>query len=66
MYITNPKSISKDKIYYCNGIISEWLIYQRHLPLLCRDGRLYGFMRTSNLEKALKELPFWLKITKVF
>lgn len=66
MYITNPESIPKNKIYFCNGIISEWLIYQKKLPLLCKNGRQFGFMKTDALEKALKELPFWLKVTKIF
>jgi hypothetical protein len=66
MYITNPEVISEDKIFYCNGIMSEYLIYQKHLPLFCKNGRKFGFAKTEELEKALREIPFWLKCTKVF
>jgi hypothetical protein len=66
VYITNPEVIDKNKIYFCNGIIGEFLIYQKNLPLFCKKGRLFGFSKTDALEKALKELPFWLKCTKVF
>jgi hypothetical protein len=66
MYITNPEVVSEDKIYWCNGVISEWLIFQKHLPLLSKKGRCFGFAKTEKLAEALKDLPFWLKIAKKF
>ena len=66
MYILNPDTLAGDKIYFCNGIIGEYLIYTKHFPLFCKKGRLFGFARTKELEDVLRELPFWLKITKIF
>ena len=66
MYILNPDALSQDKIYYCNGIIANWLIYTKHLPLLCKKDRKFGFAITNSLKEAILELPFWLKINKCF
>lgn len=66
MYITNPDELAGDKIYWCNGLIAEWLIFEKHFPLLCRQGRLSGFAKTKELEEILKSLPFWLRVTKIF
>jgi len=64
MYILNPEVLSEDKIYYCNGLVSAWLIEQKRLPLFCKKGRMFGFARTELLKKAIKEIPFWLKLSK--
>ena len=66
MYITNPESISENKVYYCNGVISEWLIYDKNFPLLCKKGREFGFAKTDVLQEALEKMPFWLRIAKKF
>lgn len=66
MYILNSDKIPNDKIYWCNGIVSNWLIYTKHLPLLCKKDRKFGFSITNELKKAVLELPFWLKISKCF
>lgn len=65
MYITNPESIPKEKIYFCNGLIGNWLI-QNGIPLFTRQGKMLGFAKTPMLETALKKLPFWFKISKIF
>jgi hypothetical protein len=66
VYITNPEEFGKEKIYWCNGVVGEYLIYEKHLPLLCKDGRCFGFAETDALKLALEQLPFWLKIVKKF
>jgi hypothetical protein len=66
MYIVNPKKLKKETIYWCNGLTANWLIYEHHFPLLCKEERCFGFAKTEKLEEVLKELPFWLKITKKF
>ena len=66
MYVLNSDAIPKDKIYFCNGLIAEFLLYQKHLPLLCKKERMFGFAITENLEKAIKDIPWWLKISKCF
>ena len=66
MYILNPDSIPKEKIYWCNGIISNYLIFTKHFPLLTKKGRMFGFAITNLLEDVVRELPFYLKVTKCF
>ena len=67
MYIINGKEWDENKIYRCNGIISNWLIYEKHLPLFSQDKatRSYYFARTEALENALKEMPFFYNIAKI-
>jgi hypothetical protein len=66
MYVLNPEVISESKIFYCNGIIANWLMFEKSFPLLCRKGRLFGFMKTDVLNEILNGLPFWLRVSKVF
>jgi len=66
MYITNPEEFGKEKVYWCNKILGEYLIYKIHLPLLCKDGNNFGFAKTQSLEEVLEKLPFWLKVAKRF
>jgi hypothetical protein len=66
MYVLNSDSIPKDRIYWCNGIIANWLIYFKHFPLLTKKGRIFGFAKTILLEDEIKKLPFYLKVTKCF
>jgi hypothetical protein len=66
VYVINPEALPKDDVFWCNGILGEWLIFEKHFPLFCRKGRHFGFAKTKELEDVLKELPLWLKCTKVF
>jgi hypothetical protein len=65
VYITNPDKLPQDKIYWCNGIVAEWLIYEKHFPLLSKDGRRFGFAKTEKLENVLKDLPIWLRVVTI-
>lgn len=67
MYVTNPEAIDKNKLYECNGIIANYLIYERNIPLFSRDkseGK-YFFVKTEALLKAIEELPFYYRIVKI-
>lgn len=67
MYVTNPESIDKNKLYECNGIIANYLIYERNIPLFSRDksqGKWY-FAKTDALLKALEEMPFYCNLSKI-
>jgi hypothetical protein len=66
MYILNSEVLSEDKIYWCNGIIANFLIYSKHIPLLTKKGRMFGFVQTKLLEDAIGELPFYMKVMKCF
>ena len=63
MYVVNPEVIDESKLYHCNGIIANFLIYEQHMPLFgrCPKGGYY-FARNEKLEKVLKNLPMWMKI----
>ena len=66
MYLMNPEVIPKEKIFYCNGILANYLIYTCNFPLFAKKGREYGFARTEALEEILEKLPFWLRVTRCF
>jgi hypothetical protein len=67
MYVTNPQAIDKSKLYVCNGIIANYLIYEKHLPLFSHDksdGKWY-FAKTELLNKAIEEMPFYYNLSKI-
>lgn len=67
MYIVNPEILDESKYFVCNGVIAEYLIYEKHLPLFSRKkemGKWY-FAKTDALLKAIDEMPFWLNLSKI-
>lgn len=62
--ILNPESLNQNKIYWCNGIVADYLI-KKGISLLCKKGRAFGFAKTKDLEKALDKMPIWLRISKI-
>lgn len=62
MYVVNPETI-KNK-YKCYKIVAEYLMHTCNIPLLCKLDNTYYFMDTSELEEALKTIPFWIKVCK--
>jgi hypothetical protein len=68
MYIINATEIlPESKIYRCKSrLIAEYLIYQKSIPLLSKNGKDWIFTRNDVLEEVLKNLPFWLKVTCKF
>jgi hypothetical protein len=65
MYIRNFNELPPHKIYWCNGLISNWLL-EKGFPLLCKDGRKFGFAKTELLEEILLNIPFYLKVSMIF
>lgn len=65
MYVLNPTTIDEKRLYECNGVIANWLIYEKHFPLFGRrkDGK-FLFANTEELKKALDSIPFYMNITK--
>ena len=66
MYVTNVEAIDKNKLYECNGIVGNYLIYEKHLPLFARDKSVgkYFFVKTEALLKAVEEFSFYYSIVK--
>lgn len=67
MYVTNVEAIDKNKLYECNGIVGNYLIYEKNLPLFSRDkseGKWY-FVKTDALLKAIEEMPYYYNISKI-
>jgi len=64
MYVVNIKDIDKNKLYKCKKSLGEWLIYKKSMSPFGRsdDDKYFYFARTKNLEKALKEIPFLLRV----
>ena len=60
----NPDFI-KSK-YKCNKIMADYLVYDRHLPILGLVGKDYYFSDTPSLQEILQSIPLWLKIAKLF
>jgi hypothetical protein len=66
MYVLNPEIALEKRIYWVNGIIAEWLIETKKIPILCKKDRLFGFAKTEELNRAILDMPFWLKLSKIF
>lgn len=67
MYIVNPNLLNQEKLYVCNGIIANWLMTQKSIPLLSKtDSGEFIFAKTDLLKEVLQELPFYLNITRFF
>lgn len=50
------------KKYRCKKPVANWLVYKKHLPVFSFEGEYYIFIKTAEFEKAIKELPFYLRI----
>ena len=51
--------------YKCNKIMADYLVYNKHLPVLGLVGKKYYFYDTPLLQETLQNLPLWLKIAKL-
>jgi len=65
-YIKNPETIPRERKYGCNKTVANWLIYKRGLPLLGKDGKIWYFAKTKELDCALEEFPLWLSVASKF
>lgn len=57
MYISN---IDKSKLFKCNNVVYSYL--KTKVPLLSSDPEYYYFAKTEELDEALKNAPFWIKV----
>ena len=62
MFISNLKTDDK-KYYKCGVIIGNYLI-KNGFPLLSKDKNMIVFAKTAKLQRAIKEMPFYLQIIK--
>ena len=70
MYITNPENIPKSAIPV-NGLIANYLMNEKKVPLLSKKKfdsgeTIYYFADTFTVNLHLKELPFWMKLTRFY
>lgn len=68
MYVVNPEEIDVSKLYLCNGVIANWLIYEKHFSPFGQNENKTGwyFAKTEKLDEALKELPMYYRVMKIF
>lgn len=52
--------------FKCKKILARYLLYVANIPLLFVDDNFYYFVNNQTLKDALKELPFYLKILRIF
>ena len=62
MYVTNPEVIDKSKLYECNGIVGNYLIYEKHMSLFSRSEGKWYFVKTEALLKAIEEMPLYQRV----
>ena len=62
MYVTNPESVNQDRLFRCNWVMAQWLIYKKHISLFGRNNDIWYFAKTDALEEALKDKTFILSI----
>lgn len=62
MYVVNPETIASEKLYKCKRRMGEWLLYTKDIPVFGKDkdNKHWFFAKTEELEKALKDKPFWV------
>ena len=61
MYISNADKITQGKVYKCGQLVGKYLIKQG-IPLLSQQDNYMVFSKTKRLQKALDDMPFYLKI----
>jgi hypothetical protein len=59
--IISPVSMYENT-FKCSRRVMNYLVYERHLPVFGMQEHFYYFAKTDELEKALNEMPLYLKI----
>ena len=59
MYIINPENM--DGLFPCGRLIHDYLVEQEIFPI-GSSNKEYYFLKSTKLEKALKDSPFYIKI----
>jgi hypothetical protein len=62
--INNVDSMSKN--FKCKKTLANYLIYEKHFPLLSVDKKYFYFIRNEETDKILEGIPFWLKLLNIF
>ena len=65
MYIINSDNLPPERLYKTNGVIANWLMTQKSMPLLSRENGSFIFADTELLREVLKDLPFYLRISRI-
>jgi hypothetical protein len=62
--LINPEIIPKERTIIVNGVIANYLMQDKKVPLLGKspDGSKFYFSSTDDVNKFIKELPFWMKL----
>jgi hypothetical protein len=66
MYITNPTPELLQKCYKCKKRIADYLIYKWGLPVLTIKDGFYYFVKTNELDAAIREIPVFTKLLNIF
>ena len=62
MYIKNPLNIPPSlSIYKTSKKISDYLQYEKHIPILSQNGGMYIFSKTEKLDQEISQLSLSLK-----
>ncbi len=61
MFISNFKLSDSKKYFMCNSLVGNYLT-KNGIPLLSRIDKKMVFVKNIKLQKALKKMPFYLKI----
>lgn len=48
--------------FKCKKLLANYLIYEKHFPILSVDGKYYYFLHNDLLEETLERLPPLLKL----
>ena len=64
--LTNPEVIPRSHLIIVNGVVATYLMNEKKVPLLGKNSYKseFYFMKTSEVELFLKEMPFYLKLSK--
>lgn len=67
MYIINMNNFPANKVFQCKGLLANWLMTEKNIPLLgtSEDGK-FCFSKTDLLDEILKTVPFWYRVGENF
>lgn len=64
--ITNPEVIPRSHVITVNGVVANYLMNEKKVPLLGKNQYKseFYFAKTFEVELFMKEMPFYLKLSK--
>lgn len=62
--LINPETIPKNKRISVNGVVANYLMNEKKIPLLgkSQDGKEFFFIDTYEIQMFLQAMPFWYKL----